>query len=115
MNPQDISLLLSLISLGAVIWRAATESAQIKGSIKDVRDELVYKYDVELERIRSKMGELEYLNNANREQINHKAQRFESEIGSIKGYLQKKFDFQIRRYRPHPHDDDDDGPMSSPL
>lgn len=113
MNADDVSLLLSLISIVTVIWRVATESAQIKASIKDVRDELSYKYDLELERLKSRLNEIEYLNNANKEQIGHKSQRFEIEINNIKAYLQKKFDFQVRRASRIP--DDDDGPMSSPL
>lgn len=114
MSPDQISLVLSLISIATVIWKAATVNAEIRSSIKDVRDDLVYKYDLELEKIRSKLQETEYLNNANKELINHRSLRFEAEINNIKAYLQKKFDFQFRRFRPY-ENEDDDGPRSGPL
>lgn len=112
MNAESLSLVLSLVSIVTVIWRIATESAQIKASIKDVRDEILYKYDIELEKIKARMDELRYLNNYNKEALNHKSLRFEAEIVNIKRYLEKKFDFNIRRSN---RDDGDNGPMSGPL
>lgn len=111
-TPELISLFLSLAAVAGLIWRAATESERVKASIKDVRDDLQYRYDIELQKISAQVEKNEYMIASIREQNAHKFQRYEAEISNLKTYLQKKFDFQPRRYRPL---DDDDGPVTGPL
>lgn len=106
-----LSLALSAISLGAVLWRAGSETERIKASIKDVRDELSYRYDLELERLKASIEKQEYISHSNRELINHKATRFEAEIAALKGYLQR-YGFRERKQRI---DDEDGGPVTGPL
>lgn len=111
-TPDLISLLLSIVAIAGLIWRAATESERVKNSIQNVRDDLQYRYDLELQKISSQVEKNEYMISGIREQMSHRCQRYDAEINNLKSYLQKKFDFQPRRYRPI---DDDDGPVTGPL
>jgi DNA repair ATPase RecN len=111
---ETISFVLSLLAIGGLVWRTATENERVKSSIKDVRDELRYTYDIQLEKLTARIDRVEYDANHTRELLQHKSNRYEQEIANLKAYLQKKFDFQTRR-RHHPIEDDDDGPSTGPI
>lgn len=110
-SAETISFLLSLIAIGGLIWRAATENERVKSSIKDVRDDLRYTYDLQLAQLSARIDKVEYDANHTRELLQHKSGRYEQELANLKAYLQKKFDFNPRRRQL----DDDDGPSTGPL